>query len=532
MHEIRSKPKKFFSLSSFVALITLAAICFTPASAGYRPTAGAVSGMVMYYGSQPAGEKIIVGYYLTLNQGPEETTNIESPGGDYMLTDIEPGDYYIFAQMDLNLSGGPPNPGEPVGFYDFNHDGDPDTVTVGDGLVTGIDIAMNQSTVNETTTAPIIYYVDDTAAGLNNGTSWVNAYTSLQSALTSASIAGTEIWVAAGTYKPTTTTTRTIAFALKNNIAIYGGFAGSETFRHQRDKSANETILSGDIGTIGTWTDNSYHVVTGNSTDGTAVLSDVTIKDGRADAGGDADKGGGILITAGSPTISNVRFLHNYGYNHGGGIAIQVTTTNPTRVINCTFSGNSSNANGAGIAVFNGAKATIVNSTFTGNNAPAGALTVFTAGTVVTARNIILYGNTSQQIESQDAAASTNVTYSIIQGGCPADAGLTCANIINSNPLFVDDNGVDNTFGTMDDDLRLLWTSPAVDAGDNAAVFADNMDLDGDGDFTELAPLDMDLALRFEDFPGADAGLGTPPIVDIGAYEILPWKIFLPAVLH
>ncbi len=55
MHEIRSKPKKFFSLSFFVALITFLAICFTPASAGYRPTAGAVTGMAMYYGNLAPG---------------------------------------------------------------------------------------------------------------------------------------------------------------------------------------------------------------------------------------------------------------------------------------------------------------------------------------------------------------------------------------------------------------------------------------------------------------------------------------------
>ncbi|MFM7715745.1 MAG: hypothetical protein ACKO7A_24510, partial [Microcystis sp.] len=90
-----------------------------------------------------------------------------------------------------------------------------------------------------------IIYVKSGATG--NGSAWNNAYGSLASAITAAQ-AGDEIWVSAGTYKPTTGTDRNATFTLKNNVGIYGGFAGTETARTQRNIATNVTILSGEIG--------------------------------------------------------------------------------------------------------------------------------------------------------------------------------------------------------------------------------------------------------------------------------------------
>ena len=87
----------------------------------------------------------------------------------------------------------------------------------------------------------------------------------------------------------------------------------------------------------------------------------------------------------------------------------------------------------------------------------------------------------------------------------------------------VDPLGPDGQVGTLDDDLRLAAGSPCVDAGDNARVPADWLDLDGDGDTSEPLPLDLDGAARFQDDPGApDVGAGTPPLVDMGALERAP----------
>ncbi|MFA5252973.1 MAG: hypothetical protein WC454_10375, partial [Phycisphaerae bacterium] len=73
-----------------------------------------------------------------------------------------------------------------------------------------------------------IIYVDTAATGSNNGSSWADAYKSLQDALAIAA-KGDEIWVARGTYKPNQGKQqdkgeRTATFTLKSGVAIYGGF--------------------------------------------------------------------------------------------------------------------------------------------------------------------------------------------------------------------------------------------------------------------------------------------------------------------
>jgi len=106
------------------------------------------------------------------------------------------------------------------------------------------------------------------------------------------------------------------------------------------------------------------------------------------------------------------------------------------------------------------------------------------------------------------------VTYSDIQGGRPGEGN------IDADPLFVDPDGPDDIFGTEDDDVRLLRCSPCIDAADNEAVPADEFDLDDDGNTSEPLPFDLDGNPRFVDDPYVtDTGNGTPPIVDMGAYE-------------
>jgi predicted outer membrane repeat protein len=164
-----------------------------------------------------------------------------------------------------------------------------------------------------------IIYVRQDATGLNDGTSWTDAYTDLGVALYVAN-EGTQIWVARGQYKPGIHRIQT--FHLKDGVGLYGGFVGNETMRDQRDPRTNVTILSGDIGVLNVTADNSYHVVSGNDS-GYARLDGFTVTAGNADGESDCNGGGLLFHTIDPDTtlkLENVIFSNNSARCTGGGL--------------------------------------------------------------------------------------------------------------------------------------------------------------------------------------------------------------------
>ena len=142
-------------------------------------------------------------------------------------------------------------------------------------------------TTTDVSAADIIH-VKPAQSGSGDGGSWLNAAT-LQDALQNLADAGDEIWVAKGVYTPGLSPTDT--FSLTPGVAVYGGFAGTESERSQRDWETNVTVLSGDIGgddivdANGVVTDtanivgvNSYHVVSADGT--TTPITGDSILDG------------------------------------------------------------------------------------------------------------------------------------------------------------------------------------------------------------------------------------------------------------
>ncbi|MHC5184608.1 MAG: choice-of-anchor Q domain-containing protein [Planctomycetota bacterium] len=190
--------------------------------------------------------------------------------------------------------------------------------------------------------------------GSNTGDSWSNAYVSLAGVLTDPNVTTepAEIWVAAGTYKPTDDYELDIGargkhFRMINGVAIYGGFAGTETALDQRDIQANETILTGDLnGDDGPGfsnnSDNCYHVFyhpAGMDLDATSILDGFTITGGNADdlVWWPYDSGGGMFNQYCNPMVSNCTFSGNTAF-YGGGMGNYAS--NPI-VTNCIFSSNS-----------------------------------------------------------------------------------------------------------------------------------------------------------------------------------------------
>src|SRR5262249_48867379 len=113
-------------------------------------------------------------------------------------------------------------------------------------------LLLTLEALEDRTVPSAVWYVNSSAAGSNTGTSWANAYTDLQAALQNPSLSsGDQVWVAEGTYRPTGGNDRTISFALRGGVAVYGGFAGSEAQLAQRDLAHHVTTLSGDIGVRG-----------------------------------------------------------------------------------------------------------------------------------------------------------------------------------------------------------------------------------------------------------------------------------------
>jgi hypothetical protein len=182
----------------------------------------------------------------------------------------------------------------------WSYDGDP---------VKGAKLML---TYDSTCTSAGICFVDKDATGLQDGSSWTDAYRSVEQALDRASHCPgiTQIWIAGGTYSPYAEVSRNWGFSIPPGVSIYGGFEGTETAIEQRVYGAYPTILTGDIGITGVSTDNLYHVLTMQAGMTGSLIDGITVRDGMANgATPDLQKGSGLnnlgSLTAQQVTIQN-----------------------------------------------------------------------------------------------------------------------------------------------------------------------------------------------------------------------------------
>jgi hypothetical protein len=200
----------------------------------------------------------------------------------------------------------------------------------------------------------------------------------------------------------------------------------------------------------------------------------------------------GVFAIGGQPIIANSLFADNATLGQYADGALRVQLADGTRVVNCTFANN------------------------TAPNAFAGrptGLFLFRASAEVD--NCVLWGNSvggAVNEATQFGAFGTGIVYSvdssIVQGWSDSFDGT---DTIDADPLFADGGSGDYSLGAG---------SSAIDMGNNAAVPADEIDFDADGDVSESLPVDLAWNMRLVDDPDTvDTGLGTGPIVDAGAFE-------------
>ena len=391
--------------------------------------------------------------------------------------------------------------------------------------------------------------------GLDDGSSWDNAFQGergLKDA-SNAAVSGDRIFVAQGTYKPAIGSNRNISINLTDGVEIYGGFLGGESSPADRPPFGTApTILDGDLGDnddMGMFGDNSYHCIRSGSAGPTAVVDGLVIRAGNSNGTGTNDTGGGILCLDGAPTIRNCHFLDHRctfggaaGYINGAGPtftecifengdggsfggafdiatgqstivfdrclfknniadragALEIFATTGTVVTNCVFVDNESRGSGGGggMWVGSGGTTTITNCSFVANRSTVqnqGGLR--NQGSTANVANCIFWDNEgpggSQNSNNQIGGAGTTVSYSLVEGGFTGTGNLS------GDPMFVD---------LASRDLSLGAGSPAIDAADN----------------TQIAPVPFDQAHapRYVNDPNTtDTGVGTAPIVDMGAYE-------------
>lgn len=343
----------------------------------------------------------------------------------------------------------------------------------------------------------LMCFVKSNATGANNGGSWANAYTNLATALDTTP-ADKEIWVATGTYKPGDWS-RDNAFFFSAGQSAYGGFAGTETRREQRNWRTNPTVLSGEIGSLNTVTDNCYTVV-------------------RGAAGARVD---GFTITGGNASYAETyATIDELARGFGGGVFIwdYPTTESASFVVDhCIVTGNRANndqggpGDGLGGGLF---RCLARNSLLRQNVAEFGG-----AAFECLLENCTVISNNTALNAAVYGGYTTNciVYYNLGAGNLyPDGVGYTCTTPgwsgtgnITAAPLFV--NAAAGNF-------MIATNSPCKNAGISRAWMAGAQDYFGDSRLSGTAP-DMG-AYELQATHPAFTQLPESPLLGASAFDV------------
>ena len=244
---------------------------------------------------------------------------------------------------------------------------------------------------------PGVHLVDPDALGSGDGTSWRNAFTTIQAAIDS-SEQGDEIWVVAGTYSESVT--------LGDGISLYGGFAGNEASLAGRDVLANPTIIDASEADGGGRADHAIHVqnALGFHIDGFMLTG------GYASGLAPANSGGGILVEGFSTgSITHCAILGNHAENQGGGLAFYGGAS--AQVEDCVIAGNTSSDDGGGLYCTGGSSPEFLRCMISGNTSgDFGGGVACDTGSSPEFTNCIISGNEGYRAGALHLSGSSNAT--------------------------------------------------------------------------------------------------------------------------
>ena len=284
-----------------------------------------------------------------------------------------------------------------------------------------------------------IYVNSSSGGGANNGSSWEDAYLSLQDALAAAT-SGDDIWVAQGTYYPDegmgqTNGDRSATFALKSGVKVYGGFSNTgEPIQLDRNPDLYPVVLSGDIDQndgegFQNNENNSFHVLTAADLDVAAVLDGFEIIAGNAGGGSYPESVGGGLFCPNSKDLSvtHCKFNGNFAAEDGGGIYLFGESILLT---DCSFRRNSCLIGGGAILI-EGSGSTIsedaiilTNCSFQGNSAQDGGAVLDDSSRTTRFVNCSFQGNLGENGGALHfSAASATLINCSLQGNSALKGG-------------------------------------------------------------------------------------------------------------
>jgi hypothetical protein len=318
-----------------------------------------------------------------------------------------------------------------------------------------------------------LMYVSSNGSGAN-GMSWSSAYANFANAVDS-SKSGDTILVAMGNYQAANGT----SFTMKDNVKIYGGFAGTETGLAQRNLQLGDTtVLEGNGAPVIDNTSNALtnasvldgFVITGgigggmNNASSSPTLNNLVFINNKHNG----SNGGGMSNSGSSPILTNIVFVNNSAGDDGGGMYNAGASPTLTNVV---FYNNVANGQGGAMANEYTSSPNITNATFSDNNTSLNGGAIYNSTSTATITNTVFWGNTIGGSIQSDIGGSATLTYCYTQ---TTIAGT--GNFKGTQDPFVNDankagvQGADGVWMTADDGLHLVTGSAAIGAGNVSAV--------------------------------------------------------------